>query len=102
MLNKAAQELGKKGGQAKSERKTAAVRENAKKPRGKWVTAIAYEIDGVDSYMAFGSIIVRGVPPANIEANQEWFEKKVREHGVGLKNIERLVFLQLSASSIRV
>jgi len=34
--------LGKKGGQAKSEAKTKAARENASKPRGKWATAIAY------------------------------------------------------------
>lgn len=33
MANTAAQELGKKGGQAKSEKKTLAARENAKKPR---------------------------------------------------------------------
>lgn len=33
MINKAAQELGKKGGQAKSEAKTEAARSNARKPR---------------------------------------------------------------------
>lgn len=100
--SKAAQELGKKGGQAKSEKKTAAVRANAKKPRGKWVTAIAYELDGVDQYKAFGLVIVRGVPPSGVEANHEWFEKMIREHGVGLKNEAEFVFLQLSSSSIRV
>lgn len=42
MKNPAAQELGKLGGQVKSERKTAAARRNATKPRGKWVTAVAY------------------------------------------------------------
>ena len=42
MVSKAAQELGKRGGMAKSERKTAAARKNAKKPRGKWVTALYY------------------------------------------------------------
>ena len=42
MVSKAAQELGRKGGKVKSERKTAAVRKNASKPRGKWVTALYY------------------------------------------------------------
>lgn len=43
-ISKAAQELGRKGGQAKSPAKTAAARANAKKPRGKWVTAVAYRV----------------------------------------------------------
>ena len=38
-----AAKLGRKGGQAKSEAKTKAARANAKMPRGKWATAIAYE-----------------------------------------------------------
>jgi len=102
MVSKAAQELGKKGGQAKSERKTAAVRANAKKLRGKWVTAIAYELDGIEQFKAFGSVIVRGSPPNGTEANHGWITKKVKEHGVGLQNEDTLVFLQLSASSLKV
>lgn len=43
-ISKAAQELGRKGGQAKSPAKTAAARANAKKPRGKWVTSVAYRV----------------------------------------------------------
>ncbi len=35
-INKAAATLGRKGGAVKSERKTAAVRENGKKSRGPW------------------------------------------------------------------
>lgn len=102
MLRKAAQELGKKGGQAKSEKKTAAVRGNAKKPRGKWVTAIAYEVDGIEKYKSLGLVIVRGTPPAGTEENFKWCEKKVVEHGVGLQNETMLVFLQLSVRSIRM
>lgn len=48
MANKAAQELGKKGGSVKSEAKAKAAKANAQKPRGKWVTAIAYA--GIDGY----------------------------------------------------
>jgi hypothetical protein len=102
MVSKAAQELGKKGGQAKSAAKTAAVRANAKKPRGKWVTAIAYELDGIDKFKAFGSVIVRGSQPNGTEANHNWLTQKVKEHGVGLQNEDTLVFLQLSASSLKV
>jgi len=36
-------EMSRKGGMARSESKTKAARKNAKKPRGKWATAIAYE-----------------------------------------------------------
>lgn len=101
MVSKAAQELGKKGGQAKSEKKTAAVRANAKKPRGKWVTAIAYELSGVDKYKAFGAVIVRGSPPSGADASFEWAGKMVQEHGVGLKN-NAINFIELSMQSMRV
>ncbi len=75
MVSKAAQELGKKGGQAKSERKTAAVRENAKKPRGKWVTALHYT-----AYSSPTSSVIKGLVmcKGNLTTAQE--EYKVREH----------------------
>lgn len=60
MVSKAAQELGKKGGQAKSEKKTAAVRENAKKPRGKWVTGVAYQFEDVSGDAVWGLILMQG------------------------------------------
>lgn len=60
MLSKAAQELGKKGGSAKSEAKTKAARANAAKPRGKWVTAIAYRGLTSDGRQLFGVALARG------------------------------------------
>lgn len=62
MVSKAAQELGRKGGKAKSERKTAAVRENAKKPRGKWVTALYYTASttGATVGVVQGLVICKG------------------------------------------
>lgn len=102
MTNKAAQELGRKGGQARSEAKTAAARENAKKPRKKWVTAIAYELDGVPRHLSFGSVVTKGLPPKNQEAYFCWICNKLRGEGVGLKGIDDLVFLELATTSMAV
>jgi hypothetical protein len=97
-----ASEMGKKGGQAKSEAKAAAARKNASKPRGKWVTAIGYEIANVPAHKAFGCVITKGSPPSGA-ANHEWLVAKVRELGVGLQDYAAgdLEFLNLSASSRR-
>ena len=37
-------EFSRKGGKVKSAAKTRAARRNAKKPRGRWVTAVSYEV----------------------------------------------------------
>ena len=60
MTSKAAQELGKKGGSVKSEAKTRAAKANAAKPRGKWVTAIAYRGLTEDGRQRFGVALARG------------------------------------------
>jgi hypothetical protein len=97
-----ASEMGKKGGQAKSEAKAAAARKNASKPRGKWVTAIAYEITNVPAFKAFGCVITKGSPPSNPKASHEWIVGKVRAHGVGLDGIDHFEFAELSANSLKV
>ena len=97
-----ASEMGKKGGSAKSDAKTAAARKNASKPRGKWVTAIAYELDDIAKYKAFGSVITTGKPPTGALACDEWLRSNVRDLGVGLQDAEELVFLNLSSSSMKV
>ncbi len=38
-------EFSSRGGRVKSAAKTRAARRNAKKPRGRWVTAVAYEFE---------------------------------------------------------
>jgi len=53
-------EAGKKGGQAKSAAKTAAVRENAKKPRGKWITAVAFAYTCTEGKPCRGVFMKRG------------------------------------------
>ena len=52
-----ASEMGKKGGQAKSEAKASAARKNASKPRGRWVTAIAYGVVGKDDKLHVGHLL---------------------------------------------
>lgn len=54
--------MSKKGGQAKSEQKTKAARKNASKPRGKWVTAIAYaaNFNGDEGESKEGLMLVPG------------------------------------------
>jgi len=61
MLNKAAQELGKKGGSVKSEAKTKAAKANATKPRGKLVTVIAYRGTDSDGKKRFGATVDKGI-----------------------------------------
>ena len=97
-----AQEMGKKGGSARSEAKTSAVRKNASQPRGKWWTAIAYEVAGVGKYIAFGVVLVRGAPPRGPIACHEWLEDMVQKHGVGLAAFPKLEFLQLASSREKV
>ena len=96
-----AQEIGKKGGQVKSQAKAAAARKNASKPRGKWVTAIAYELSGVGAHKAFGCVIARGSPPRGAAASHAWICRQVVDLGVGLQDETTLNFLQLSVSSRR-
>lgn len=58
MINKAAQELGRLGGRAKSEKKTAANRKKAAKKRGKWVTAFYYGVTGADGKLRVGMVSI--------------------------------------------
>ena len=97
-----AHEMGKKGGQAKSEAKTVAARKNAAKPRGKWVTAIAYEVANVPQYKRFGVVITAGSPPSGVK-NHEWLVAKVLDLGVGLGGYVtgELEFLNLASISRR-
>lgn len=95
-----ASEMGKKGGGAKSEAKTAAARKNASKPRGRWVTAIAYEIANVEDCLMFGSVVVRGKPPSEALANHEWVCKKLRDEGCGLQDVKDFAFMQLATTSM--
>lgn len=60
MVSKAAQELGKKGGMAKSEAKTVAARANAKKPRRKWITGVAYHFFDTNGGGHSGLILMPG------------------------------------------
>ena len=71
MVSKAAQELGRKGGKVKSERKTAAVRKNASKPRGKWVTAFGFVVADDKNKEHFGHVMVEKNLSMDLEKNGE-------------------------------
>ncbi len=53
-------EAGKKGGSVKSDAKTLAAQANAKKPRGKWVTAISFSFRAESGEIVSGLAIKRG------------------------------------------
>jgi hypothetical protein len=94
-----ASDMGKKGGQAKSEAKAAAARKNASKPRGKWATAIAYDLDGVRDAVAFGVVLVAGKPPKGDKEKHEWVCHQVRKYGIGIEETCRFEFLELTVRS---
>ena len=94
-----ASEMGKKGGQAKSKAKAEAARKNASKPRGKWVTAIAYELAGVKQAFAFGLVLVAGKPPSGDEKQHEWVCQQVQKHGLGIDENCGFEFLELVVTS---
>jgi hypothetical protein len=94
-----ASEMGKKGGQAKSEAKAAAARKNASKPRGKWVTAIGYEIANVGKAFSFGLVLVAGKPPSDAEKQHDWVCQQVLKHGIGIDERCGFEFLELVVTS---
>lgn len=88
MTSKAAQELGMKGGSVKSEAKAKAAKENAKKPRGKLVTVIAYRGKTADGKERFGAIVEKGklnseqqfMAVCAAEKEVEWIECETAAH----------------------
>lgn len=88
MTSKAAQELGKKGGSVKSEAKARAAKQNAKKPRGKLVTVIAYRGKDANGVERFGATAEKGLLNMDqqfaavclAEKNFEWGECETVAH----------------------
>ena len=93
-----AKEMGAIGGSAKSEAKAKAARKNASKPRGKWVTAIAFELEGVEKHKAFGVVLAKGKGPTNPVAFHDWVCRQIREHSIFHRGAETLSFAQLTTS----
>ena len=96
-----AQQMGSKGGKAKSPAKTAAARKNASKPRGKWVTAIAYQLANEPASIAFGVVMANGKPPTDIVKCHEWICKWIRQEGAGIDDCD-FRFCELATVSKRV
>ena len=95
-------EISAKGGSAKSPKKTKAVAENAKLPRGKWYTSIAYEYESAtDGSNNFGAIIVKGQPPKDTQKNHEWFIAHIENH-LGNRKHPVKEIRQLASMSMRI
>lgn len=101
MKNEAAAQLGKSGGLKKSEKKTAACRKNASKPRARYGTAVAYEYETVDGSKRFGVMIIKGQPPMNDDKYDEWLHAKLAEHWE-VKSFPIVDMLQLSAITDKI
>lgn len=68
-------EFSSRGGKVSSPAKTAAARANAKKPRGRWATAIAYEYISDNGTPRSGLILLAGkCPDKNF---WPWAEKQI-------------------------
>jgi hypothetical protein len=93
-----AKEMGSIGGKAKSEAKAKAARKNASKPRGKWVTAIAFELEGVEKHKAFGVVLAKGKGPTNAVEFHDWVCKQIREQSIIHRGAENLNFIHLATS----
>ena len=74
-----AKEMGKKGGQAKSEAKAAAARKNASKPRGKWVTFVHYQVIGADDKTHTGCYWQRGKLDLDLKRNGDMLQDFITE-----------------------
>lgn len=94
-----ASEMGRKGGEVKSKAKAAAAKKNASKPRGKWVSAIAYKLANVEAPFAFGVVLVAGKGPKDPGAHHDWLSAAVRAHGAGLLDVKHLDFLELACAA---
>jgi hypothetical protein len=80
------QEMSKKGGSVKSEAKTKAARKNARKPRGKWVTAVYYKYQVLDSAeKRDGILLIPGKPPKADDKFFVWVEKVLTEDPINAK-----------------
>ena len=95
MKNEAAARLGQSGGLKKSEKKTAACRKNATKPRARWVTAIYFEAltpHGMDS----GLTLQKGVKKWDLVNNGDEITKFIEEQLNGQTIIEIFSFQTMS------
>ena len=74
-----AQEMGSKGGKAKSDAKTTAARKNASKPRGKWVTFVHFKVLGSDDKVHSGMYCQRGKMDLDLQRNGDMLGDLITE-----------------------
>ena len=100
MTCEAAKKLGKSGGLKKSEKKTAACRKNASKPRARWVTATYYEIEykGENGKRGIkdGLILQKGIVDTCLVDNHEEVISLLEQHSG-----QKIVYLRKFESTAR-
>jgi len=67
-------EFSRKGGKVKSAAKTRAARRNAKKPRGRWATAVSFEVEtiiGGKTITVKGVLLLPGKLPFTLKKTHE-------------------------------
>ena len=74
-----AKQMGKKGGSATSEAKTAAARKNEAQPRGKWVTFVHYQVIGADYKTYTGCYWQRGRLDLDLKRNGDMLQDFITE-----------------------
>ena len=74
-----AQEMGKKGGKATSEAKTAAARKNAAQPRRKWLTVFHYGVIGNDDELHVGQVVIFSRFSLDLATNGEQINDQITE-----------------------
>ena len=102
MKNKAAQELGKKGGLVTSEKKTAANREKAKLPRGKWVTAFSFDVVDEEGKHHHGLVMVPKKLDMGLDTNGEELWKMMAEAVAWRKPVGKLELYDFHGRALRI
>ncbi len=102
MKNKAAQELGKKGGLVTSEKKTAANREKAKLPRGKWVTAFSFVVVDEEEKHHHGMVMVPKKLYLGLDTNGEELWKMMAQAVAWRKPVGKLELYDFEGQVLRI
>jgi len=84
-------EFSRKGGKAKSAAKTRAARRNAKKSRGRWATAVSYEVEtiiGEKTLKVRGVLLLPGKLPFTLDKTYEKIISEIeQERGFNVKQL---------------
>lgn len=100
MKNEAAAQLGKSGGLKKSEKKTAACRKNASKPRARWVSAFRWEFESETGEVRSGIELLKGKKVWDIGEDWEQLKEMIESADMGGHKIKELLAFSSIAKKI--